>query len=337
MLGLGLGTRRETGPPLVAPAAPSAPTATLSGLNTADLSVALPSGATSISFYGAADGGQTFNGNTANGSLNTGNLANGVWQFWAAASNAAGSSANSANSSVTRVLPHANVTMWLTYGPVWCFQARNSVATPAAAGDPVGTIVDRATGNWWVAPDDASRGVLQQSAGAYYLDLDGTDDRYFSNTSFGFATTGFTLSLGVRPDGNTSAAVRYLMAGNGTGKLALGVGTTGILAIARENIASASLAGTTVANNTNSVMSMWSAAAASGGNVSIVGRVNGGANATGNLTSTESSTAPGIGGINSSTNSRFPGWLWGVIYANADLSGGAGLAALEGAIDAQTP
>lgn len=62
------------------------------------------------------------------------------------------------------------------------FQERTgaSATVPAGVGDPVGTIANKgALGGYAVAPADSERMILRQNgSGKYYLEADGTDDRY---------------------------------------------------------------------------------------------------------------------------------------------------------------
>jgi hypothetical protein len=57
--------------------------------------------------------------------------------------------------------------------------ARDGTGAAPTVGDPVGRILDRSgRNNHAIAPSDAARPVLRQTAGGlYYLEFDGTDDR----------------------------------------------------------------------------------------------------------------------------------------------------------------
>ncbi|NJL08679.1 MAG: hypothetical protein HC900_10770 [Methylacidiphilales bacterium] len=68
---------------------------------------------------------------------------------------------------------------WYDIDPAYMFIDRSGTGAPAAVGQPVGTIVDRSgNANHAVAPSDAARGILRQSGGLYYIELDGVDDCY---------------------------------------------------------------------------------------------------------------------------------------------------------------
>jgi hypothetical protein len=68
---------------------------------------------------------------------------------------------------------------WLTFAAGTVFQERTGqfAATPAAVGDPVGTIVNLGTfGGYWTAPSDAARPILRETGGKRWLEFDGVDD-----------------------------------------------------------------------------------------------------------------------------------------------------------------
>ncbi len=317
-----------------APDAPSAPTATLNGLNTVDLSVTPPSLATGVYFYGTSDDGTQYASGNTSGTINTSTLANGVWTFAAAAWNAGGNSANSSNSTpVIRVLPNACVTSFLTAG-VGCYQGRGNLAVPAVAdNDPVGTWVDRATSRQWVAPDDASRPTLKVIGANKAISFDGVDDRLAANNAVNFAGTAFTISIGVTPNANTAGSFRDVIGNSTTNGFVVGHHQNGNMGIARQGINATPLASTQLLTTLNSVASWWSATGALAAATTANGRVNGGSTSGNTLNYAESRNNVSIGG----EAGKYAGYIWCVLYATADLSGGTGLAALEGETRNHTP
>lgn len=111
------------------------------------------------------------------------------------------------------------------------FQNSNGT-TAVAVGDPVGKILDKSgNGNHLTQATSGSRPLLQQSAGLYYLDFDGTDDHMLGGDVLDLRTNGMFAVAGVKFD-NTgdggvyakslfgSAAGRYGMyRDSGTGQL----------------------------------------------------------------------------------------------------------------------
>lgn len=91
--------------------------------------------------------------------------------------------------------------------PEYCFQERTgaSATTPAGVGNPVGSIRNLGTlGGWAMAPTDATRMILRQSGGKYYLEADGDDSYALSLANSGGARTSIT---GVSTSGNWAATV----------------------------------------------------------------------------------------------------------------------------------
>jgi hypothetical protein len=313
----------------------------LNGLNTVDLTVTPPTFATGVFFYGTSDDGTQYSSGNTGGTINTGTLANGVWTFVAAASNASGNSANSPSSSpVIRVLPDASTRLMLTAGPAWCFTIRNSVSTPAGNGDPVGTWLDRATGNWVVAVSDSARGtLLNMGGGNWTVQTDGVDDQYLTNWTLGFGDTAFTLSVGFTPASNTAGSARSIFGCSTSGALLLGAHSNANLGFVQSGQFARPFAATTISNTVNAVASYWTSAPLPGValvNATVTARVNGGANSANTTAGFQTANGAqvllaGCAGV------FFAGYIWGVTFAKADLSTGTGLPALEGQVRAKTP
>jgi len=86
------------------------------------------------------------------------------------------------------------------------FQERTgaSATTPAAVGDPVGSIRNWGTlGGWLTAPTDAARPILRSASGRLYLEFDGVDDILLADLAALRGVAGWTLSTKSRANRGT--------------------------------------------------------------------------------------------------------------------------------------
>lgn len=118
---------------------------------------------------------------------------------------------------------------------MWKERTGASATTPAVVDDVVGTILSKdGSGTlYFTAPSDSARGILRNSGGLWWIELDGVDDEYEATVS-GLSATSF-LCVGLNPgadaeyivwghDGDPSRFIVLADDGVGGGNVSSGAG-----------------------------------------------------------------------------------------------------------------